>query len=92
MEEFYVWYECRDVIPRIQEIKEKAARDLGLRLQKKIRGLPVEEKEQRRLQEEIQSAAVRAVNKMLFGLRDNVDAGTFRECLDGLEKVYEAEG
>ena len=41
MEEFYVWYECRDMIPKIQEIKEKAALDLGLRLQKKIRNLPV---------------------------------------------------
>ncbi len=88
MEEFYVWYECRDMIPKIQEIKEKAALDLGLRLQKKIRNLPVTPGEQEKLQEEIQAAAIRAVNKMLFGLRDNMGAGSFRECLDALEQVY----
>lgn len=67
---------------------EKAALDLGLRLQRKVRSLPVTQGEQEKLQDEIQSAAVRAVNKMLFGLRDNMGAGTFRECLDALEQVY----
>lgn len=88
MEEFYTWYECVDVIPKIQEIKEKAAHDLELRLQKKIRELPLDDKEQQKLKQDIEAAAVRAVNKMLFGLRDGVSRRAFRECLEGLEKVY----
>lgn len=88
MEEFYTWYECVDVIPKIQDIKEKAAHDLELRLQKKIREFSLDEKEQQKLKKDIETAAVKAVNKMLFGLRDSVSRKAFRECLEGLEKVY----
>ena len=49
MEEFYTWYECRDVIPKIQEIKEEAARDVELRLTKVIRDLPLEKEMQEKL-------------------------------------------
>ena len=89
MEEFYVWYECRDVIPRIQEIKESAVTDLELRLHKIIRGLPMEEGERAALQKHIGLAAGKVVNKRMFGLRDTVSQKTFRECVEGLEKVYE---
>lgn len=88
IEEFYDWYECRDLIPRIQEIKEEAAYDLELRLSKKLSHLQIGEEECRILQEDILQASMRTVNKMLFGLRGNVSRETFRECLDGLEKVY----
>ena len=40
------------------------------------------------LKKEIVQASMRAMNHMLFGLRDEVSGRTFRECLDGLEKVY----
>lgn len=89
MEEFFVWYECRDVIPRIQDIKQKAAVDLELRLTRKLRELPIEDQEKERLKKDIEMAAVKTVNKMLFGLRDSTSRQTFRECLEGLEKVYE---
>ena len=89
IEECYVWYECRDVIPRIQEIKESAVTDLELRLHKIIRGLPMEEGERAALQKHIGLAAGKVVNKMMFGLRDTVSQKTFRECVEGLEKVYE---
>ncbi len=92
MEEFFDWYEGRDVIPRIQGIKEAAARDLEARLSKKLQHLSVEENVRENLKQEIFGAAQRAVNKLLFGLRDEVSRQTFLECLDGLESVYgEAE-
>ena len=40
------------------------------------------------LKQEILQASMRAMNHMLFGLRDEVSSRTFLECLDGLEKVY----
>ena len=89
MDEFYTWYECVDVSPKIQDIKEKVAMDLELRLQKKLRELPVEEEVRAQLREDIESAAVRTMNKLLFGLRDGVERKTFRESLGCLEKIYE---
>ena len=88
MEEFYTWYECVDVIPKIQEIKEKVAVDLELRLQKKLRELPLEDAVREQLREDIEAAAVRTVNKMLFALRDGVERKTFRESLGCLERLY----
>lgn len=89
MEEFYVWYECRDMVPKIREIKESAVTDLELRLHKILRSLPIEEAERAVLQKQIGTAAGKVVNKMMFGLRDTVSQKVFRECIEGLEKVYE---
>lgn len=89
MEEFYVWYECRDMVPKIREIKESAVTDLDLRLHKILRSLPIEEAERAVLQKQIGTAAGKVVNKMMFGLRDTVSQKVFRECIEGLEKVYE---
>lgn len=89
LEEFYTWYECVDVIPKIQEIKEKAAEDVELRLTRILRELPLGEEAREQLRQDIDGAAQRAVNKMLFGLRDGVERGTFRETLDCLGKIYD---
>ena len=87
--EFDNWYECRDVVPRIQKIKEEAAEDLRLRIHRIIHGLPISQKEQEELLRSVENAAMKSVNKMMFGLRDTVRPETFAECIEGLEKVYE---
>jgi glutamyl-tRNA reductase len=89
MEEFFGWYECVDVIPKIQNIKEGAATDLELRLTKKLRELPLAESEREQLKQDIGAAAVKTVNKMLFALRDGVSRNAFRECVEELERIYE---
>lgn len=89
MEEFFTWYECVDVIPKIQDIKEKAAVDLELRLTKKLRELPLADEEREKLKRDIGAAAVKTVNKMLFGLRDGISKNAFRECIEELERIYE---
>lgn len=91
MEEFYVWYECRDVIPRIQRLKESAATDLALRLSKKLRELPMTKEQQEQLKRDIDGAMMKTVNKMLFGLRDGTGSACFRESLEALEKIYRKE-
>ena len=88
MEEFYMWYGCVDVMPKIQKIKEKAAVDLELRLTRELRELPLRESVRRQLCQDIEAAAQRAMNKLLFGLRDGTTKETFRESLDCLEKLY----
>lgn len=88
-EEFYNWYECKDMVPRIQKIKEEAKEDFSLRIQKVIHALPMEEEEKERLLGSVEGAALKAVNKMIFGLRGSVSQRTFSECIEGLEKVYE---
>ena len=76
---------------KIQEIKENAAVDLELRLQKKLRELPLENEQREQLKKDIEAAAVKTFNKMLFGLRDGVGKQTFRETLECLEQLYQTE-
>ncbi|MDD2959079.1 MAG: glutamyl-tRNA reductase [Lachnospiraceae bacterium] len=90
-EEFYDWYECRNVVPRIQRIKESAARDLELRLTKVLRNLPLEMGDSDNLGEQIDTAAVKMMNKLLFGLRDEVSGDAFRECLQAMERIFGTE-
>lgn len=89
MADFYNWYDCRDLIPRIQGLQVDAVTDLNLRLQKIIRKLPLPEAEKQLLLSNIDVAASKVVGKMMYGLRDYLDAPEFRGCLDGLEKLYE---
>lgn len=89
IEDFYGWYDCRDLIPRIQEIQADAVTDLNLRIQKIIQKLPLPEKERQQLLGSIDTAAGKVVGKMMYGLRDYLDGMQFRGCLDGLEKLYE---
>ena len=49
MDEFYQWFDGRDVIPRIQEIKEDAVQDLNLRIMKILKNTPMEEIDRERL-------------------------------------------
>ncbi|MGI6006883.1 MAG: glutamyl-tRNA reductase [Ruminococcus sp.] len=88
-EEFYEWYDGRDLIPRIQEIKADAVTDLDLRIHKILGKLPLEDKDREELRQSIETAAGKVVNKMIFGLRDSLEKDTFLACVEGLEKLYE---
>jgi glutamyl-tRNA reductase len=89
MEDFYVWLQSRDVIPRIQEIKTDAVNDLYLRLHKILNKLPLESDEKKSLEKAINTAAGKVVTKMIFGLRDALEENEFLDCVEGLEKLYE---
>ena len=89
MEEFYQWLECRDIIPRIQDLKDEAVKDLNLRVAKIFRNTPMKEEDRRHLEEAVASAAGKVVNKLIFGLRDSLNTEAFLECVTGLEKLYE---
>ncbi|MBS6196260.1 MAG: glutamyl-tRNA reductase [Clostridiales bacterium] len=89
IDEFYVWFDNRDVIPRIQEIREDAVTDLNLRLHRILHKLPLGAGEIAELEKAIDTAAGKVVTKMIFGLRDTLDREEFLDCVEGLEKVYE---
>ncbi len=86
LEEFLAWYQCRDIIPKIQNIKENTITDLETHMQKLIKNISIEEKEF--LNSAVEYAAEKVINKMLFGLRDIVSKDVFRTCIEALEKVY----
>ena len=88
-EEFYSWYNGRNLIPRIQEIKADAVEDLNLRIMKILRKTPMEEKDRENLLNAIDTAAGKVVNKMMFGLKDFMKEEEFINCVEGLEKLYE---
>ncbi|MSS62496.1 glutamyl-tRNA reductase [Velocimicrobium porci] len=88
MEEFLSWYEGRDIIAKVQDIRQKAVNDLELRMTKIIRKTSMEQIEQNQLKESMDNAMGKVIVKMLFGLRDTVSEETFRECVEGLEQVY----
>ena len=83
-EEFYSWYNGRDLIPRIQEIKADAVEDLNLRIMKILRKTPMEEKDRENLLNAIDTAAGKVVNKMMFGLKDFMKEEEFINCVEGL--------
>lgn len=89
MDEFYLWLEGRDIIPRIQEIRQEAVRDLNLRIAKIFRNTPMDDVDRCHLEEAVAEAAGKVVNKLIFGLRDSLNTEAFLECVSGLEKLYE---
>lgn len=89
MQEFYQWLDGRDIIPRIGEIREEAVNDFNLRINKILKNTPMEEKDRERLLAAVDAAAGKVVSKLIFGLRDSLNDKAFRECVAGLEKVYE---
>ena len=89
MDEFFQWLDGRDLIPRIQEIKEEAVNDLNLRIAKILKKTQMDEEDRVNLVQAVDTAAGKVVNKLIFGLRDSLNQEAFLECVAGLEKIYE---
>ena len=89
IEDFYNWYQGRELIPRIQEIKAEAVEDFNLRIMKILRKTPIEDTAREELLQAMDHAAGNVVNKMIFGLRDFLEPKEFISCVEGLERLYE---
>ena len=61
MDEFFKWLEGKNLIPRIQEIKENAVNDFNLRIMKPLKNTHMEEQEK----EKLLSAVDRAMEKVV---------------------------
>lgn len=84
-ENFYAWYEGRDVVPRIQALKDAAADNVMARLAPAMRRAALEGLLRSNLEEEIEGSASRMMNHLLFGMRSRLPEDTFRECLSAME-------
>ena len=84
MDEFFQWLDGRDLIPRIQEIKEEAVNDLNLRIAKILKKTQMDEEDRVNLVQAVDTAAGKVVNKLIFGLRDSLNQEAFLECVAGL--------
>lgn len=88
MEEFYIWYNGRELIPRIQEIQAEAVEDFNLRIMKTLKKTPMDDGDRDNLRKAMDAAAGKVINKMIFGLRDSLEQDEFLHCVKGLEKLY----
>jgi glutamyl-tRNA reductase len=89
-EEYEKWYEARDVVPQLLTLSSMAAEDVLGRLEKPLKEASVYEDEM--LKKAIRKSAGKVVGKLLFGIRDSVDAQTLRNCLTAMEGLYVEEG
>lgn len=88
-ERFYEWYEGRDCVPMIQTLKKKAGGDVSVRMTPYMKHVPLESNEKEQLVNEVEGAAERMMNHLLFGLRAKLSDKSFREVLDALEELLE---
>lgn len=89
-EEYEKWYAARDVVPQLLALSDLAAEDVIGRLEKPLKEASVYEDEM--LKKAIRRSAGKVVGKLLFGIRDSVDAQTLRSCLTAMEGLYVEEG
>ena len=88
-QEFYNWYQGYDLMPKIRGIKKEAAEDMKRRITKPLSKSSLEDGEQKKLMDAIDLAAEKVVNKMIFGLRASLGEEEFRNCVEGLIRLYE---
>ena len=88
-ERFNAWYDCREFIPRIQDLKARAGRDVGDRMNPFFRCVALQEEGKADLRLEVEGAAARMMNHLLFSLRGRLTDREFRDCLDAMEKAFD---
>ncbi len=85
---FSVWYECRALIPQIQQIKACTGTDVSDRMTPFFRQVPLDEEQKYCLRREVEGASSRMMNHLLFSLRAKLPDHMFRECLDAMEQAF----
>lgn len=89
-EEYRSWYENRKTIPQLLTVSGQAADDVLARIAGSLGECAKEKREY--LEKRITDAVEKVTRKCLFGIRDSLDAETFRMCLSAIETVYENSG
>ena len=78
-------------MPRIQSLKIQAGRDVDARLTPVFKGVPLEPAVKAALRREIDGAAQRMMNRLLFGARARLPEDVFSQCIDALEGVFQEQ-
>ncbi len=88
IQKFLDWQECRDMVPRIQQIGADAAEELVWRMEKTFQNLDLPESGKENLRKQLKSTAAKVVDKLLFELRDQAQQETLQKTVEILEQVY----
>ena len=89
--EFYNWYSGRDLVPRIQTLKQLSAKDVDARLTPVFRGVSLDPEAKAALRREVEGAAERMMNRLLFGARARLPEEVFSQCVEAMEFVFQEE-
>ncbi len=88
IQKFLDWQECRNLVPRIQQIGADAAKELVWRMEKFFRNLDLPEAQKELLRRQLEKTTEKVVDKLLFELRDQAEQETLQRTIEILEKVY----
>ena len=91
MADFYLWYEGRDLVPRIETCGDGGCGGSEPPDPEDLRKLPMDEQEQTMLKQQIDTAVEKVVNKMMFGMKNSMERENFIACLVSLEKLYQKD-
>ncbi len=83
--EFKEWYECRDLIPRMQQIGRQAAEEICWRMGRATGQLSKEQQEM--FHAVLLECGHKVVDKLLYTLRDGLSGEELLRCLDVLERI-----
>ena len=87
-EEFLTWYDCRDIVPRVQDLGSLAAEDLWKRMGQTLKELDLPEETAGKLEQAVREAEEKVMRRCLFALRDEAGTEVFRAGVEAMEKVY----
>ncbi len=86
-ERFEDYYTGRDVLPKIAHLKEAAAEDISARMKAYLRKSDLSDTDKQEIRMQVEGAAQRMMNKLLFDMKDEMDAESYRACLSAMEKI-----
>ena len=90
--EFSHWYDFREWVPLVQHIGEVTGQEVAWRSQKAIRELEVPQETGKILSQAVSVATQKSVAKLLYGLREYLDAQQLKICMEGLRRSLEEDG
>lgn len=79
---FQNWLEGRDLLPQMERIGNVFGEEVLYRMGGALKSIPQADHEM--IQEAVQTAAAKEIRKILFHLRDDVGAETFRQCVEAI--------
>lgn len=89
--EFMVWYEGRDLIPRVRRVGRAAADDVCWRMGRTVRSLPLTEEDADSLRQAVCASSEKVIEKMLFTIRNEAGVDVLRKCLEAAETEFTEE-
>lgn len=89
IKKFLDWQECKDIVPRIQQIGVKTAEEFAWRMERPLRELGLKDADRQKLQQQLKITAGKVVDKLLYELRDESDKETLSKVIEILEQIYQ---